>query len=386
MTESTLPPSPCRRPELAARGALATLFVVDGVVFASWTSRLPQVQESVGAGNGGLGVALIGTAIGAFTAMPLIGWWCRRHAPAPVALLAGFALCGAAMLPGLAGSPLVLLALLLAFGAAYGAVDVSMNASAVQLAEHRRRPILPALHAGFSAGNVAGAGAGALLSALGVSVEAHLLGVGLLGALVLACCAPGLWRPGSPEPHAAGHRHLGRVLWLVLAAAALTFAAAFGEGTIANWSGIHLREQAGAAAGVLPLGYAVFALAQVIGRSAGTPLAARFGTRPLVVTGILLGVAGQLVVLVPNTAVLLAGYFVTGIGLSSLFPLGIARAGALGGSAGVAVASTLGYGGVLLGPPIVGLLAGQSSLAIALLLPAVLLAACLGMTATLREE
>jgi hypothetical protein len=92
-----------------ARGALTVLFAVDGTVFASWASRLPQVQVAVGAGEGVLGLALIGTAVGAFAAMPLVGWWCRTHAPAPVALVAALLMCAAVALPGLANSPGTLL-------------------------------------------------------------------------------------------------------------------------------------------------------------------------------------------------------------------------------------------------------------------------------------
>jgi hypothetical protein len=45
-----------------------------------------------------------------------------------------------------------------------------------------------------------------------------------------------------------------------------------------------------------------------------------------------------------------------------MFPAAMARAGMLAGSSGVALASTLGYTGFLLGPPAIGFLASQFSL------------------------
>jgi hypothetical protein len=45
-----------------------------------------------------------------------------------------------------------------------------------------------------------------------------------------------------------------------------------------------------------------------------------------------------------------------------MFPAAIARAGLLAGSGGVAVASTLGYPGFLLGPPAIGFLASEFGL------------------------
>ncbi|OKJ70721.1 hypothetical protein AMK31_35975 [Streptomyces sp. TSRI0107] len=53
----------------------------------------------------------------------------------------------------------------------------------------------------------------------------------------------------------------------------------------------------------------------------------------------------------------LLGFAVAGLGLANLFPVAVERAGALAGPGGVAVASTLGYGGMLIGPPAIGFMA-----------------------------
>jgi hypothetical protein len=66
--------------------------------------------------------------------------------------------------------------------------------------------------------------------------------------------------------------------------------------------------------------------------------------------------------LAPDVWLALAGFTATGLGLANLFPATIARAGLLAGSGGVALASTLGYSGFLLGPPAIGFLAGEFGL------------------------
>jgi hypothetical protein len=58
----------------------------------------------------------------------------------------------------------------------------------------------------------------------------------------------------------------------------------------------------------------------------------------------------------------LAGFAVTGLGLANLFPVAIARAGLRAGAGGVALTSTLGYSGFLLGPPAIGFLASEFGL------------------------
>jgi MFS family permease len=66
--------------------------------------------------------------------------------------------------------------------------------------------------------------------------------------------------------------------------------------------------------------------------------------------------------LAPNVWLALLGFAATGLGLSNMFPIAVARAGLLAGSSGVAVASTLGYSGFLLGPPCIGFLASEFGL------------------------
>ncbi len=55
-----------------------------------------------------------------------------------------------------------------------------------------------------------------------------------------------------------------------------------------------------------------------------------------------------------------------GLGLANVFPLAIARAGALGGSRGIALSTTVGYTGLLGGPPAIGFLAAHAGLPVAL--------------------
>ncbi|MZE78140.1 MFS transporter, partial [Streptomyces sp. SID5475] len=74
----------------------------------------------------------------------------------------------------------------------------------------------------------------------------------------------------------------------------------------------------------------------------------------------------------PTVWLALLGFAVTGLGLANVFPVAVERAGALAGPRGVATASTLGYGGMLLGPPAIGFLADWYSLPAALTTVAVL--------------
>lgn len=94
-----------------------------------------------------------------------------------------------------------------------------------------------------------------------------------------------------------------------------------------------------------------------VSRMSGTWLLERLGDTRVLVAGGLLAAAGMLVAaLSPQLWPVYLGYALTGLGLANVFPAAIGGAGALAGAQGVAVASTLGYSGILLGPPSIGFL------------------------------
>jgi MFS family permease len=103
------------------------------------------------------------------------------------------------------------------------------------------------------------------------------------------------------------------------------------------------------------------------GRLSGTLLLERLGqTRTLVLGGATAAAGMLLGALAPSVWAALAGFAVAGLGLANIFPVAVGRAGEVAGPGGVAAASTLGYGGMLLGPPAIGFLAEWFSLPVAL--------------------
>ena len=103
------------------------------------------------------------------------------------------------------------------------------------------------------------------------------------------------------------------------------------------------------------------------GRLAGSTLLARLGQTRVLVYGGVATFAGMITAaLAPVLPLALVGFALAGLGVANAFPTAMARVGILGGPHGVAIASTLGYAGFLLGPPAIGFLAGAISLRVAL--------------------
>ncbi|WP_055715863.1 MFS transporter [Streptomyces torulosus] len=373
------------------RVAITAFFALDGFVFAGWVVRIPAVKEQTGASPGALGLALLGVSAGAVVTMMLTGRLCRRFGSHPVTVVCAVLLSLSVALPPLTHSALALGAVLLIFGAAFGGINVAFNSAAVDLVAALRRPVMSSFHAAFSLGGMIGAGLGSLVAG-SLSATRHLLGITVIGLLVTALAGRTLLRhapPAPPEglPAAADGAPAGLngprdraggdgrsdgdgrsgTRGLVVTFGLIALCTAYGEGALADWGALHLEEDLNASPGVAAIGYSCFALAMTVGRLTGTTLLERLGRTRVLVAGGATATAGMLLgSLAPSVWATLLGFAITGLGLANIFPVAIERAGALAGPDGVATASTLGYLGMLLGPPTIGFLAEWHSLPAAL--------------------
>ncbi|MFE7118739.1 MFS transporter, partial [Streptomyces sp. NPDC057654] len=368
-TQRTTTPDPALR---RLRTALTVFFALDGFIFAGWVVRIPAIKEQTGASAGDLGLALLGVSAGAVATMMVTGRLCHRFGTHPVTVVAGVLLSLSIALPPLTHSALALGLVLLVFGAAYGGINVAMNAAAVDLVTALRRPVMPSFHAAFSLGGMLGAGLGGLVAGQ-LSPTRHLLVltvVGLVltavaGRILLSHAAPvagatpvARAENARPEAAAPAARLTGRARRLVAVFGFIALCTAYGEGALADWGALHLQQDLHARPGLAAAGYSVFAATMTLGRLTGTALLERLGqTRALVAGGSTAALGMLIGSLAPATWLVLLGFAVTGIGLANIFPVAIGRAGDLAGPSGVAAASTLGYGGMLLGPPALGVLA-----------------------------
>ncbi|MGY5055511.1 MFS transporter [Streptomyces sp. 900105755] len=347
---------------------------MDGFVFAGWVVRIPAVKEQTGASAGALGLALLGVSAGAVITMMFTGRLCRRYGSHPVTVVCAVLLSLSVALPPLTHSVPALGAVLLVFGSAYGGINVAFNSAAVDLVRALRRPIMPSFHAAFSLGGMLGSGLGSLIAGV-LTPTQHLLCLTAVGLLITLLAGRTLLRtppphtPGDDAPHgtSAPRRLPPRTRLLVVTFGLIALCTAYGEGAMADWSALHLEQDLGAAPGAAAIGYSCFALAMTVGRLSGTRLLEALGQTRTLVFGGTTAAAGMLLgALAPALWAALLGFAITGLGLANLFPVAVERAGRLAGPDGVAVASTFGYGGMLLGPPAIGFMAEWLSLSTAL--------------------
>jgi hypothetical protein len=375
----------------AARATLGAVFALNGFAFASWAVRVPDVSHGVGASHAVLGVALLCVSLGALTTMRATGSLCERFGSGLVSAVAATLLSLSLALPGLAGSTGALCLTLAVLGAAGGVLNVAMNSLGVALETRTGEPLMSRLHAALSFGGLAGGVVGGLAAAR-LDPADHLTAVGIVGLLVTSALGRRLLalddRTGSvPRRTPAGAPLPPAATRVVLLLGGVAGCAAYGEGALSDWAALHLSEGLGASATTAAAGYAGFCLAMGSGRLAGHRLLSRWGATRLTVSGTLLAAVGMLLTaLGPSLPAAFLGLAMVGLGLSNVFPVAIARAGALAGPRGVGLASTVGYGGLLVGPATIGLLASLAGLPAALTTVSVLAVVAAALAVLGRDE
>jgi MFS family permease len=162
--------------------AIAVVFVANGLGGPSFLPRLPERQAALGLSDAGLGLVLVGMALGALVASPAAGRAVGRLGSRPVAVGGALAMAASLWTAGAAPHPGVLFVALVGIGATDAAMDIAMNANGAAYERVSGRSLMHRLHGAWSLGSLAAAGVAALLAAAGVSLTWHLLGVGIVVA------------------------------------------------------------------------------------------------------------------------------------------------------------------------------------------------------------
>ncbi len=346
-----------------ARWGTALTFVLAGVLCGVWTVRIPALADRFGLRPGHVGVTVLVWGLGALVAMQATRGLLHRLGSR--AVLRWAAPLTALSLVGVAAAPTygALLAAVAGFGMVFGLLDVGMNAQAATVERAAGRPLMNGMHAGWSVGALTGGLIGAGTAAVGLSFAQALVLAGVVGLPAALVLGTTYLPDGAPSAAVGGRPRLPRAVYLV---GALAFAGFLVEGSIADWSGLYLHRELGVTEAVAALGYPVFQLGMILGRTVGDRVRARLGTRRLLTVAAAATASTVLVlVIAPGVLVGLPTFLALGLTVCTVVPVTMSLAGTVGGdssAAAVAQASALGYTGLLLGPVVLGFVADHSSI------------------------
>ena len=360
----------------ATRVALSALFLLNGVGIASWAAHVPYIKARFGFSDAVLGFALLSMSLGSVVTLLCGGLLIARFGSRAIVTVAALVFCVVLASLMLVPSAPLLFLLLPCFGACIGAMEVAINVQCVVVEARYARPIMSTFHALFSVGGLLGAGIAALSLALAVPPSVHM---GLIAVVLLAIVVGSLPHLLRAEPSGAGG---GPTLALprgpLLGLGVLAFFCLVGEGAMADWSAVYLRDRLSTDAAFAAAGYAAFSVAMAVGRFGGDALRARTSAVILVRVSATLAAFGLgVALLVAQPIAGLLGFACVGLGLANIVPILFTAAGRTPGvtsEIGIAAVASFGYFGFLLGPPVIGFVAQATSLSWGLALVALFIA------------
>lgn len=350
--------------------AVAAAFLANSILFGTWAARLPAIKQSFGLSHDALGLLLLLMAAGAITGFPIAGKLADRHGGARISRVLWLLMVLSMLGLSLAPTVWTLSIAIVCFGLTGGGMDVAMNVWATEAEETSGKIWMPSFHAIWSLGSVVGALSGLIVIPMGWGHGTHFAIIALVAA-PLALWGMNIAWAFTPQP-AEKTPFLPILRGKLLLVGFFTLCATLGEGAIADWSALFLIEVTEASESRATIGLAAFATAMVIMRLSGAIVIGRLG--PLYAAFVSAGFAlvGAVIVAVATTEMLaITGFVALGFGYALAMPLAMARAGAsrsMPKAMAVAGVAVFAYGGILLGPPLIGFVAEATSLHSALLI------------------
>ena len=375
-----------------ARMSTAAVFFNQGLIIASWASRIPAIKAAAGLSDGLFGLALLGAPLASIAVMRPAAKIIAKHGSRGLIRASVIANVAAMILLATARNGASLAVALAVLGTVGGTLGIGMNAQGVQIERRYGRPLMIGFHAGYSFGGLAGALLGSVAARSGYSPLRHLALTAIISAAL--CLAASRWLiTGADQPAGPGRRSSAArllrdtpVLWVL---GAIVFCMLLSEGAMADWSALFMRDTLGTTAGTAALAYAGFSLMEAVTRLGGNRLIASLGAVATVRAGAALAaISLAIALLVPSPAVAIAGFGLFGFGMAAIAPIAFSAAGNKPGipsSSALARVMSVGYTGIFVGPALIGVVAQGAGLTVALGIPAALVAGIVVLAPAVRD-
>lgn len=337
-------------------------FFIYSFCMGSMFPRLPEIQEAMDVGEGQLGLALIGSAVGTLISLTFAGRFIEAFGYRRILLVAIPLLSVFFAAAVWAANPLAFFLLLLPVGLTIGCIEIIINIEADRVEHAIGRRIMSRAHAFWSLGFFSAGIVGSFIARTGLAPQWHLM-IMIPVVLVATLVVLGQFQPAA---HRAGSStdetpRLARPTATIMALVAVCLSAMLMEGAGIDWSAIYMRNIFDATPFWAGIAVAVVAGSQAFARFFADGFVDRFG--PVTVARVLLTILGGGVLLAffaPSAILAYCGFAMIGFGSSALFPLAMSAAAQQTdrpAAINVAALAQFSFTAFLLGPPLLGFVA-----------------------------
>ncbi|MEO5681837.1 MAG: MFS transporter [Chitinophagaceae bacterium] len=340
------------------------LLGVSSLLLGIWVAALPAIKQKLGFTDGTLGLSLLLSPVGSLTGVLLSSKFFSR-------VKVGKWLLAGPMLQCLLFTAMVTVQFKLIFWVVLffiGLVGffngVSINAVIDMIEKKYQKRIMSSCHGMYSLGGGVSAGLAAIFYSMHIAAGYQIL---MVAAAILAVLL-------NIRQHLLSYKmfiHSGSSLAApplsIIGLAFICFVTFMGEGSIADWSAIYLKESLHSTVAIASLGYGGFSVMMAVGRFNGDALIPKVGSKKIVIAGSLIAATGFLIAIVfPYKATAIAGFSLVGIGYACIVPILFSAAANVPGisaATGISAIASGGLIGFLFGPSVIGLVAEKFNLA-----------------------
>lgn len=168
------------------RYAVLSLFIAQGLCFASWASRLPDIKKDFNVESYlHYGLLMFLLPLGKFVAIPVVGFLLPRIGSKKTVLISiiGYALAlfMVSIIPGITGLGVTLFL----FGIFWNMTDISLNTQAIEVERIYGKPIIATFHASWSLAAVIGAVIGYSMINLNIITLYHFTIITIVAIVVI---------------------------------------------------------------------------------------------------------------------------------------------------------------------------------------------------------
>ena len=346
-------------------------FFTGGFTVASWAPLIPFVQSGLELSPMLLGTLLLGLGVGSFVGMPLAGTLSQRIGCRNAIGLSGLLSCLLLVCLTLMPSYAFECAALFLYGITLGCLEVSVNIYGTHLEKKSKGRIMSGLHAAYSIGEVVSAGLITLCFVSGLTPLMTITTLMTILAFVLVAILSRITNVRIKSEKKEGRTTSGgegsrRISGSVLILASLCAVIFLTEGAMLDWSAIYLRDSAGVPQEASAFGYTLFVIAMAVSRLLGDRVTEKVGPNVVLLAGVAMIIASlSVMVLFPVPAAVFASLFVMGLGIANLAPILISAASRdkkMESVKAITAVTTVGYGGLLAGPALIGAVSSAVSL------------------------
>ncbi|MCG1036839.1 MFS transporter [Polaribacter sargassicola] len=339
------------------RISLSVYFLLSGICFSSWASRIPTIKDKFLLNEQELGSLLMVMPVSAIIGIPLSGWLVSKYdsrIPQQFAYIGYFI---SLFLIGFSSHLYLLIFSLFLFALCLRIINITINTQSISVQEKFEKRIVGSFHGLWSIGGVIGVLITTLMLQLKISVQIHFLIVALLSLVSVFIAYPYLIKNDKSTNNTKFK--LGKPNRFIMLLGLMLFFASICEGGIYDWNGVYFKDVVKVE--VFTYGYLLFMICMSASRFIIDKLMERFGIKKLYYFSAVLIMSGMsVVVLFPVFWIALIGFCLTGFGVASLFPMTFIMAGKAKKYATgivIAIVGTYATVGMFLGPPLIGYLA-----------------------------